>query len=98
MILVLIFILKDIKMITVWLLQELLPNKDVFLSLYNMMYVPGKFCRTTISELNDILDTHFFFNLIAPRGNLKTAVGHIAISIKVRLIVQPYFIPCKLYP
>ncbi len=86
----LIFIKKDIKLIMMWLLQECLPNRDAFLSLQNVMCGPGQLCSTTILELNDIFDTHFPFNIIASRCNLKIAEGHVAIVIKLSLILQAY--------
>ncbi len=88
-IIILIFIKKDIKMIIVWLMQGSWPNKDVVLSLYNMTCGLGELCSTTMFELNDIFDTHFSFDIFAPRYNMKVAVGHIVILIKFGLIVQP---------
>ncbi len=49
---------------------------------------PRQLCSTTIFELKDISDTNFFFNITAPRCDLKIAVAHIATSIKFRFIVQ----------
>ncbi len=51
---------------------------------------PRQLCRTTISELKDIFDTHFSLNIIAPRCDSKIAVIHIVILIKFPLIVLPY--------
>ncbi len=55
-------------------------------------YVCRKWCvdqDTAIFELNSISEAPVSFIIIAPRSDLKIAVGHTAISIKIQLIVQP---------
>ncbi len=88
----LIFIAKSISeiMVTLWrgFCRDL--YQDVLLSLWNMMCRPGQLNSTTAFELNCIL-THFFLNKYCVPCDLKFAVVYVVISIKSRLIVQPYF-------
>ncbi len=45
-------------------------------------------CSTTISELNDVGDTHFSFKIIASECNLKIEVDNTVILVKFGSVVQ----------
>ncbi len=88
-IITLFFIGKHIKMIMVWFLQGI-STKDVSLSLQNIMWRPGQLCSTAIFSLNGILTDFSPITIIVSPCDSKIVAGHIAISIKFRLIVQLY--------
>ncbi len=69
-------------MIIVQLLQESLPNKDVFQSLHKMMCGPGELYSTRIFKLMTFFDIPFFFNIIVHDDDIE-------ISIEFWLIAQP---------
>ncbi len=80
---------KHITEILEWFLQGSLSNKDVFLSLWNIMWRQGRLQLHSIEIKMFFWHTHFSLEKTAPPCRLKIAVGILLFRLHLNLLCSP---------